>query len=422
MPDMGKMSRVWEGRETRSISLTEVVRRMVMKICAMIRHPRSEWVNRIAVLLGEPGIGKSTVLKKMADQLAKASGETWRAHLLHVGSRGMEDNTGLPIVEEKNGVKIAGWAKPKQIPGAVHWLNDDNKPAGYTLGILDELPSAQPSVQDQIREMIDGTVPGSGDPVDPRCVYIAAGNPPEAKHVTANMIDDAIEKRFKVYAVVPTTEELLQVWSDPKLMPDLLYKFLAMNTSAIKHLSPREWEGVGKDAQYMVEAGGNHGDAIAEISDELYEFPDLVAILNQYFIHGDDPYFYPIRGANIINADDDKMQTYLQLLARWAAAGRGKDGLIGASSNDLQRALKITPDADLEKNKQAVKNMVAIMEFFAVNEYPDMVKAIMGVVLSTPLVGPVSSKVRRSKHLQEMDTSIKKAQSYLEKISAAASS
>ena len=420
MPDLGKMARVWEGRDKRKISLTNVVRRMVMKIAAMIKHPRSEWVNRIAVLLGEPGIGKSTVLRKMVDHLALKTGEVWRAHLLHVGSRGMEDNTGLPVIEEHNGKKVAGWASPKQIPGAVHWLDDDGNPKGYTLGILDELPSAQPSVQDQIREMIDGTIPGSGDPVDPRCVYIAAGNPPEAKHVTANLIDDAIEKRFKVYAVVPTTEELLQVWSDPTIMPDMLYKFLSMNTAAIQHLSPREWEGVGKDAQYMLEAGGSHNDALVEIEDELHEYPDVTTVLRQFFEHGDDPFYYPIRGTKILSATKANMANYMELMRRWIADG-GKDALLGETSNDLQRVMRNTPSSELADIKTASDNLYQLMNFLAGQKYPDMVKAIMGAVCSTPLVGKVSTKMRKSENLMNMNLSLEKAQQFAEQIGATAS-
>ena len=365
--DLGKMMRVWDRREEHSISLTEVIRRAAMKIAAMIKYPRVEWVNRIMVLLGEPGIGKSTVLKVvLTKMLVRLTGENWRAHLLHVGSRDSPDNTGLLSVMEEQGKKVAGWAKPKQIPGAVHWVNDDGTPAGWTLGILDELPSAKPEVQDQIREMIDGTIPGSGDPVDPQCVYIAAGNPPEAKHITAHVIDDAIEKRFKVYAVIPTTEELLQVWSDPTIMPDLLYKFLMMNTAAVDSLSPREWVGAGKDAQYILDSGGSQTDALGEIADELQDHPDVITTLSVYFEHGNDKTYYPIRGTQLLADDDDAFKEHMQVMHVWVG-DRGREALLGASMNDLQRTLKITPDADLKGNKQAVKNVYAVLNFLAAN-------------------------------------------------------
>jgi hypothetical protein len=371
------------------------------------------------VLLGEPGIGKSTVLKVvLIKMLMQLTHEPWRAHLLHVGSRDSPDNTGMLSVFEEQGQKVAGWAKPKQIPGAIHWLNDDGTPAGWTLGILDELPSAKPEVQDQIREMIDGTVPGSGDPVDPRCVYIAAGNPPEAKHITAHIIDDAIEKRFKVYAVIPTTEELLQVWSDHTIMPDILYKFLMVNTAAIEHLSPREWEGAGKDARYMLDMGGSRNDALNEIADELQDYPDVITALNVYFEHGDDPSYYPIRGTQLLTADDDDFKEYERIMRVWVG-DRSREALLGASMNDLQRALKLTPDSDLKGNKQAVKNVYAVLEFLAASGRPDMVKAVTEVVFATPLVKPVGSRMRKSAHLKDMDAAASRANAFGEKMGAA---
>ena len=418
--ELGKMARVWENRETNNISLTDVITVMVMKISSMIRHPRQEWVNRIMVLLGEPGIGKSTILKKvLIKALIKATGENWRAKLLHVGSRGMEDNTGLPIITEQQGRKIAGWAAPEQIPGAVHWLNDDGEPAGFTLGIFDELPSATPSVQDQIRELIDGTIPGSGDPVDPRCVYVGAGNPPEAKHITANIIDDAIEKRFKVYAVVPTTEELLQVWSESTLMPDLLYRFLMVNTHAIGHLSPREWEGVGKDALYIKESGGTTSDIMNEMASELQHCPDVVATLRVYFQHGDDPSYYPVRGLKLLVADAQELAELLSIMGVWVG-DRNREALLGASINDLQRALKMTDDTELKDNKIASKNVYEVLNFLAASKRADMVKSLIEVVHSTPLVTTVANKMRRSPHLKEMDKFSKRAIQTVQKINAAA--
>jgi len=416
--ELGKMARVWENRETNNISLTGVIAVMVMKIAAMIKHPRSEWVNRIMVLLGEPGIGKSTILKKvLIKKLRRVTGENWRAKLLHVGSRGMEDNTGLPIIKEQQGRKIAGWAAPEQIPGAVHWLDDKGEPAGFTLGIFDELPSATPSVQDQIRELIDGTIPGSGDPVDPQCIYVGAGNPPEAKHITANIIDDAIEKRFKVYAVVPTTEELLQVWSEPALMPDLMYRFLMVNTHAIQHLSPREWEGVGKDALYIKESGGTTNDVLNEMASELQHCPDVVATLHVYFKHGDDPSYYPVRGSDLLASEPAELAELLRIMGVWVS-DRNRDALLGASINDLQRTLKLTDDAELKGNKVAIKNVYEVLNFLAASKRADMVKALIEVVHSTPLVTAIANKMRRSPYLPDMDGFANRAKHTSQKINA----
>jgi hypothetical protein len=384
----------------------------------MMRHPRHEWVNRIPILLGEAGIGKTTVLRKMADHLVARTRESWRAMLIHAATQGMEDNTGLPILKKVNGRDVAGWAAPEHIPGAVPWTDDDGKLRGWTLGIIDELPTAPLLIQDQIRQLIDGTLPGSSTPVDPRCVYVATGNPPDPRYVTVNAMDEALEKRLKVYVVIPTTEELLQVWST--IMPDLIYKFLVMNTSAITELSPREWEGVSKDVQYLIEAGSSVQEAIGEAEDELADKADVLTTLRKFVEFGDDPYHYPIRGTTILEAEEPVLKDCIKLMKRWVTDS--KDGLLGASSNDLLRALKITPATKLKDSKTAEDNIVVVLEFLISAQRPDMVKSLLEAVYETPLVRVVSSRMRKSKHLKEMDASVKQAQAFRSKIGAAAGS
>ena len=212
MADLGKMARKWEGRNDHNVNLTQVVDRLLMKISAMIKYPRQEWVNRIPILLGDAGIGKTTVLKLLSDKLVTKTKLPWRSMTIHAATQGMEDNTGLPILKKVGGRDVAGWAAPEHIPGAVPWMDDKGESKGWTLGIIDELPTAPLLIQDQIRQLIDGFLPGSSVPVDPQCVYVAAGNPPDPRYVTVNAMDEALEKRLKVYVVIPTPEELLQVW------------------------------------------------------------------------------------------------------------------------------------------------------------------------------------------------------------------
>jgi hypothetical protein len=400
------MARRWESRNDRHVSLTQVVELLVLKISAMIKHPRKEWVNWIPLLLGEAGIGKTTVLLMMADLLEKRTGQPWRAMMIHAATQGMEDNTGLPILKKVGAIDVAGWAAPMHIPGAVPWTDEKGEPKGWTLGIIDELPTSPLLIQDQIRQLIDGMLPGSSTPVDPRCVYVATGNPPDPQYVTVNAMDAALEKRLKVYVVIPTTEELLLVWS--KIMPDLFYQFLSMNTAAITELSPREWMGVAKDVQYLIESGLTVQNAISEAADELSGKDDVLAALRKFVQFGNDPYYYPIRGSKLLAADDQERAGYLKLMARWASDR--KDGLLGATSNDLMRSLKTSSAESLSGNKQAEQNVFEVLEFLAGAERADMVKAILEVVFETPLVGGVSSRMRtKSKHLKTMDATVVKS-------------
>ena len=402
MPDMGKMARRWASKETRHVSLTEVINLLVLKISMMIKHDRKEWVNWIPILIGEAGIGKSTILMKMADLLAKKTGQLWRTKMIHAATQGMEDNTGLPILKKVGDRDVAGWAAPDHIPGAVPWLDENGKSKGWTLGIIDELPTAPLLIQDQIRQLIDGCLPGSSMPVDPSCVYIATGNPPDPQYVTVNVMDLALEKRLKVYIVIPTTEELLLVWS--QIMPDLFYQFLSMNTSVITELSPREWMGVAKDVQYLSEAGFSPQQAICEAADELAEKPDVLASLQKFVQFGNDPYYYPIRASKLLEAEDKVLADYLKLMKRWA--DDTKDGLLGATSNDLLRALRVVPSATLTNNKIAETAVYEVLNFFASVERTDMVKAVLEAVFETPLINGVTSRMRKSKHLAAMNATV----------------
>ena len=413
-PSMGKIAQYWAQKDTHNQSLTQVMDRLLMKLSARARKPRQARANRIDILIGESGIGKSTILGLLADKLTKRMNKPWRHKLWHVGTQGFEDNTGLPVVEERkigdHVQKVATFAKADHVPGAVWW------PGGYTLGVLDELPSAPTLVQNQIREIIDGQLNGSK--VDPNCLYVATGNPPDPRFVTGNALDAAIEKRLKVYIVVPTSEELLQVWSS--LMPDMIYKFLLMNRSFIDALSPREWEGVSKDVQDVLDGNGGINDAVQEASDELIGHPNVEVALRKFIKFGEDPYYYPVLGRDIINASQDQMSAYLRLTTRWVEDDQR--GLIGESNSDLVRTLNGLTTAKLTAKKQAAENVFRFMELMAENDCADMVKTAMSSIFNSPLTEIVGKLLRRSKSLKKLSDTVTRYHVSREKMRAAAAS
>ena len=97
---MGKIARHWGAKDRRHHSLTEVIHRLTQKFTARILQPKETRANRIDILIGESGIGKSTVLHQLPDRLAKTTGKPWRMKLWHVGGQAFEDVTGLPIIME----------------------------------------------------------------------------------------------------------------------------------------------------------------------------------------------------------------------------------------------------------------------------------------------------------------------------------
>lgn len=343
-------------------------------------QPRKQRANRIDVMIGESGIGKTATVKMMVDRLSAMSPDKdWRLKVWHVATQGFEDVTGLPIIEKKKGgPAVAKFAKADHIPGAVPCKDK------YTLGLFDEITTAPGPIQNQIREMIDGQL--NGEEVDPNCLFIGTGNPPDAKFVTVQMMDDALEKRLKIYPIVPTKEELLVVWS--KLLPERIYKFLTMNEQFIRAVSPREWEGIAKDVQDTLEGGGDTHDAIVEAQADLYNHAEIVKKLTEFFQFGDDPFYYPILGRAMLKANSKQMVKYLKLLNRWAE--KGISGRIGASAHDLSRAMRITTSDEYEDKQQSAHNVVAVVTFLIDNDYIDIGKSLLETAGKSIINGEVA--------------------------------
>lgn len=324
-------------------------------------------------MIGESGIGKTATVRMMVDRLTGASKTLpWKLKLWHVATQGFEDVTGLPVIEKKKGhPAVAKFAKADHVPGAVH---DD---AHYTLGVFDELPTAPPMIQNQIREIIDGQL--NGEPVDPNCLYIATGNPPEAKFVTVQVMDDALEKRLKVYAVVPTTEELLSVWST--LLPKRIHGFLLTNPQHIDAVSPREWEGIAKDVEDILAGGGTVDDAIAEAEADLFKSRPVVTKLREYFKFGDDPYYYPITGRALADADTQQHDDHMALIKQWAKDN--VEGRIGATAHDLMRMLRMR--ASSAYTERAAKNIADFSKTLIDRKFIDLGKAVLETAVKTSL-------------------------------------
>lgn len=409
-PSMGKMAKAWANKDKRSHSLSEIVSLVAMKVMAWLKSKETGQVraNRIPLILGDSGIGKSTVLRgPMVQRLAHLTGLKWLPKMWHVGTQGFEDVTGMPVIEERKAgehvQKVATFAKSDFVPGAV-W-----DPDHHTLGILDELASAPTLIQNQLREMIDGQL--NGEPIDPNCFFIGTSNPPDPRFTTVNAVDAAVEKRLKVYVVVPTNEELLQVWNE--IMPDMIYKFLVMNRSFIDALAPREWHGVAQDVQDVIDAGGDLNMAIEEASDELYDQPNVEVALRKFVKFGDDPYYYPILGRDLITATNEQSDEYCKLVERWL--NDDQRGLIGESNNDLVRALNSVKPDGLDRAR-AAKNIFKFLELLADRDCVDMVKTSMESVFNGPIVNDISDLMAKSKALKKLTEAVQRFQATKEKM------
>jgi hypothetical protein len=265
--------------------------------------------------------------------------------------------------------------------------------------------------------MIDGQL--NGDPIDPNCLFVATGNPPDPRFVTVNALDEALEKRLKIYIVKPTQDELLQVWE--RIMPKTIYSFLLMERSYIDALSPREWVGVAKDVADVRSGGGSFEEAIEEAVDELLDHPNIAIKLRKYLKFGDDPYYYPILGKQLLAASKKEMALILALMERWIKDD--KRGYVGESKNDLLRALgNLTKDEfdgwDAKRKDRSAVNVVEFIETLAAVKCNDMAKQTLAHSFTTPLVTQVSQKMRQSPAVKQMTDVMQKFEQMKEQLYA----
>lgn len=385
-------------------------------------------------MIGESGIGKSTVLRQLADRLSKKTGKVWKGQPWHVGGQAFEDVTGLPVImedvvledgtvmsrDEYTSVMAAAHKEPdpKKLQAAVEALRikETHRRATFaksefvpgaiwrdycTVGILEELPTAPTLIQNQIREMIDGKL--NGDPIDPNCLYVGTGNPPDPRFVTVNALDEALEKRLKIYIIEPTQDELLQVWE--RIMPETIYKFLVMEKPFIEALSPREWVGVAKDVHDVQLGGGSFEEAIEEAVDELLDHPNIAIKLRKFLKFGNDPFYYPVLGRQLLVATAQEMQLFMALIERWIK--EDKRGFVGESKNDLLRTLgNITAEEfnawDTKTKERAANNIVVFIEALAATNCNDMAKQTLSHAFTSPLITLVSQKMRKSAAIKQM--------------------
>lgn len=355
-------------------------------------------------MIGEPGIGKSTTLKCIADDLG------WKFQRWDVNTQGFEDVTGLPMIDEQkigeHTQKVARFAKSAFVPGAV-WEEKT-----YTLGEIGELPTAPPNMQNILREMIDGQL--NGDALDPKCLYVATGNPPEARFTTGNMIDEAIEDRLDPYIVVPTTEELLIVWA--RIMFPTIYQFLSANESMIDALSPRHWMVIAEKVENLRQVGESHETIVADVKSAFVNHKNVIPTLLVFLKHGNDPDKVPILGRDLLSADEARMSEYRKRLKRWLS-GDATRGFVGATKNDIIRVVPYLTEEDVSKLPNAGPNVVQVLELLTEGHCQDMAKNLLDVLYPSKLNRSMLEYLKTSPALKKMSKMYAEFQARMSKVS-----
>lgn len=360
-----------------------------------LKRNLSQRVNRVDAFIGDPGIGKTITARVVAARMG------WKCRVFHFANQSFEDITGLPIIEEQEGPsgtqKVATFAKSAAVPGAV-WETYDDDSQGM-LGVIDDGHRTPPVQQGQLVELIDGRL--NGEPIDPRCVLIFTGNPPDPAIVTGQMIDAALEDRLNVHIVMPTREELLDIWS--KIMPEKVYQFLVMNPGVIPTISARAWMGVAYDVQDVLDSGASPSEAVSDVVGEFSDNAAIEQLLRKFLKFGDDPFYYPILGRNVLAADSKQMQHYMQIMTRWFK--ENQRGLVGESKSDLVRALNMLTEEEFGDDAQRgrmAQNICDFMTLLINGECNDMAQQLMKTTYASALCGPVVDRMENEPALESL--------------------
>jgi len=386
----GIIAQAWANKDRLKLTLTQVRQRLMQHLTQRAKRPPGQRTNYIPIMIGEPGIGKSTTLAIMAADLG------WDFQRWDVNTQGFEDITGLPTITEHeiDGHKqqVATFAKAAFVPGAV-WKKDR-----FTLGEIGELPTAPPNVQNILREMIDGQL--NGEALDPKCMYVATGNPPEARFTTGSMIDDAVEDRLDPYIVIPTGDELLDVWS--RIMYNTIYQFLMLNKSLIDDtISPRHWMVIAEKVQNLMQVGEQAEVILQDVRTAFAAHQNVLPMLLEFLKHGNDPYKLPILGRDYLYADEEAMTGFDDRLTYWFK--QNNRGFVGHTKNDIIRGLNTLTAADQEHHETIVKNVVHFLIVLVEGKCNDMAKSLLEVAYSKEaLVDPMLEQLADTPALDKM--------------------
>lgn len=217
-----------------SITTAEAIEIITAAVKTAIAHPELASSLPAIMLRGAPGVGKSTIIRGIANKLGIGFVDVRLAQLERV------DVCGLPSIEDK----VTNWNVP------AFWPKDKGSKG---IILLDEITSAPPDVQVAAYQLVlDRCISNSNYKVPDSWYIIAAGNRAIDRAVVKTM-SSALANRFMHFEVDVNPEEwgFWAVANDIhpaitgfiKFRPGLLFKMDDQNLEQ-GWPSPRSWERV----------------------------------------------------------------------------------------------------------------------------------------------------------------------------------
>lgn len=306
-------------------------------------------------LIGEAGIGKTSIVRQIARRFKMEYRDS------QVGARAFEDVLGIPSREEDpnhpgHHKMLAPPSFPVERPlrgphvripngDGVEWRAPKDAEAllgrkpkkeevvdfcGYGVYFHDELMTADPDKQNQIRDMVENRRVGVLDMAD-GWFQVAATNPPTKGFVTVKRMDKAVEDRLVYVPMEPTFEEVMGFWELNQMVPEVLFKFLLWREGAgfqgtkEDTIGSRRWVMIGDMIDNMEREGADEDVVFDAIASNLTA--EHAKAFKDFRKFGNDPTKYPLRAKDFF--DPERAQQAIEIMKAWKKNGR--HALAGAS-------------------------------------------------------------------------------------------
>lgn len=386
-------------------------------------------------MIGDPGIGKTSIVKQVARRLRLEYRDS------QVGARAFEDVLGIPSREEDpnhpgHHKMLAPPSFPAERPLHGKFVSGDNgdvrrwipyNPAehkeehivefcGYGVYFHDEVGTADPDKQNQVRDMLENRRVGVLEMAS-GWFQVAATNPPTRGFVTVKRMDRAVEDRLVYIPVAPQFTEVMGHWEANNMMPDSLYKYLMYTEgtgffgTAESPIGPRRWVLAGDIIENLEREGTTEDDIFDAIAVNINaHHAGEFKLFRQV---GDDPEKFPLRPKDFL--DPETSERSLRIMKKWkkencaALAGASILALRSwATASINEDKLNLTKgNLDTMSKLMAheiipIEHAQSIMNVIAGSNYgPDLVECMfengVTVALMEKLADAADIAIRRSK-------------------------
>jgi len=356
---------------------------------------------KIYCIIGSHGAGKTSIMHQLAQETES------EIYSFNLGGTVQEDLHGLPIIGEKNGIKVATRASAEFCPP---FYRKPNSKSGIGIWLLDEIFSGVSNDHQLFVRMVAG---GKCDELRmfPGWFIVGTSNPPCAEYLTVQKLDSSTADRFIFFCINTTADDKLRYWR-PRMHP-LTYRFLLLNhirkLSYIDSMSARSWWNISKEL-------GKRQALSAPISSMVrllttHANIEVASAFTAYLKHGDDPAYYPISAKELLYSDDIAFKRAMNIVQVWIKDDNTP--LIGATKWDLNAwIIDEVVGKKIEVPETYIKRLSSFLIELGSNNYADLVDDVLMACRQTPLMEALINAIRGSKAMEEI---IKARKAYTEK-------